>query len=105
MDTQVPDPIKFEVVSSLGKKIRTSHEYWRKIVTTKHPGMAKHEDLVKQTLTDPQEVRRSKKDRAVHLYYRKSNSHYCCVVAKHLIGDGFVVTAYLTSVIRVGEPL
>ena len=95
--------IKFEVTCSRGKKIRTSDEYWKKIVTTKHPGMGKHEELVKQTLTSPLEVRRSSKDAAVHLYYRKSNGYYCCVVAKHLNGDGFVVTAYMTDAIRIGE--
>lgn len=95
--------IKFEVNCSLGKKIRTSDDYWKKIVSTKHPGMERHEELVKQTLTNPEEVRRSKKEAAIHLYYRKSNGYYCCVVAKHLNGDGFVVTTYMTDRIRIGE--
>ena len=67
--------------------------------------MESYEELVKQTLASPEEVRRSKKDPAVHLYYRKTNGHYCCVVAKHLNGDGFVVTTYMTDRIRIGERL
>ena len=96
---------KFEVTSSLGKKIKISEAYWRKIIETKHAVMDGQEDLVKQTLRDPEQVRRSRKDSSVFLYYRKRHSHYCCVVAKHLNGDGFVVTTYITDRIKVGEPV
>ncbi len=99
----MPRRIKFEVISSLGKNIRTSDDYWKKIISAKHPAMEGQEDLVKHTLTNPDEVRRSRKDATVHLYYRKSNGAYCCVVAKHLNGDGFVVTAYMTEKIKIGE--
>jgi hypothetical protein len=99
----VPRKTKFEVVSSLGKKIRTSESYWAKIISTKHPAMAGQENLVKLTLKGPEEVRRSRKDGTVHLYYRKSGDNYCCVVAKHLNGDGFVVTTYMTSKIKIGD--
>ncbi|MBI3047090.1 MAG: DUF4258 domain-containing protein [Acidobacteria bacterium] len=94
---------KFEVTSSLGKRITISVEYWEKIVETKHPIMRGREELVKQTLTSPEHVRRSKKDPAVHLYYRDYEGRFCCVVAKHLNGEGFVVTTYLTDKIKAGE--
>ncbi len=97
-----PTP-KFEVTSSLGKRISISSEYWQKIIETKHPIMAGQEELVKQTLTSPEQVRRSRKDAAVHLHYRKSDDRYCCVVVKHLNGDGFVVTTYVTDKIKAGE--
>ena len=97
-----PQP-KFEVTSSLGKRIRISDEYWQTIIETKHPVMAGLEELVKQTLTSPEQIRRSRKDVAVHLHYRKTDSHYCCVVVKHVNGDGFIVTAYLTDTIKAGE--
>ena len=95
--------LKFEVTSSLGKRITISVEYWQKIVETKHPIMRDREELVRQTLTSPEQVRRSKKDPSVYLHYRKDDGRLCCVVAKHLNGDGFVVTAYLTDKIKVGE--
>ena len=60
-------------------------------------------DLVMRTLTNPEQVRRSKKDPTVHLYYRGHEGRFCCVVAKHLNGDGFVVTTYLTDKIKAGE--
>ena len=97
-----PKP-KFEVTSSLGKKIRISDEYWQTIIETKHPVMAGREELVKLAPTSPEQVRRSRKDSEVHLHYCKSNGRYCCVVVKHLNGDGFVVTAYLTDTIKAGE--
>lgn len=95
--------LKFEVTSSLGKRLTISVEYWQKIVETKHPIMRDREELVKQTLTSPEQVRRSKKDPAVYLHYRKDDGRFCCVVAKHLNGDGFIVTAYLTDKIKAGE--
>ena len=52
---------------------------------------------------DDEQVRRSRKDSSVHLCYRKRNSHSCCVVAKHLNGDGFLVTTYITDRIKAGE--
>ena len=95
--------MKFEVTSSLGKRIRLSEEYWQKIIETKHPVMTGQDELVKQALTNSEQVRRSRKDPAVHLHYRKSDGRYCCVVVKHLNGNGFVITAYLTDTIKAGE--
>ena len=46
-----PKP-KFEVTSSLGKRIRISDEYWRTIIETKHPVMARREELVKLLVKD-----------------------------------------------------
>ena len=43
--------------------------------------------------------------RITERHYRKTNDHYCCVVVKHLNGDGFVVTAYLTDTIKAGEAI
>lgn len=65
--------------------------------------MAGQEDLVRLTLADPEQVRRSNKDTSVHLYYRKSGNDYCCGVAKHLNGDGFVITTYMTNKIKIGD--
>ena len=40
--------IHFDVETPLGVKIRTTKEYWRKIITIKHPSVAKHEDDAKK---------------------------------------------------------
>ena len=69
----------------------------------KHPLMRDREELVRQTLTSPEQIRRSKKDPTVYLHYRKDDGLLCCEVAKHLNGDGFIVTAYLTDKVKAGE--
>jgi hypothetical protein len=95
--------IHFEVMSCLGKKIRVTKSYWNKIVKTKHRIMRGKEDIVKNTLKCPEEIRRSKKDLNVFLYYKRVNSNYNCVVVKHLNGYGFIITTYITDRIKVGE--
>ncbi len=97
------DKIHFEVISSLGKKIRVTKDYWNKIVETKHRIIDGKEDLVKSALENPNEIRVSRKDAKVYLFYRKLNGKYCCVVTKHLNGDGFIVTAYITDRIKIGD--
>ena len=95
--------IHFEVVSSLGKKIRVTKDYWNKIIETKHRIIKGKEDFVKATLHKPEEIRRSKKDSNVYLYYKSIDKDYICVVAKHLNGEGFIITAYITDRIKLGE--
>ncbi|HEY7791537.1 MAG TPA: hypothetical protein VIC33_13550 [Vicinamibacterales bacterium] len=97
--------ILFEVTSSLGKRVRVTEDYWQKIVTTKHPLMAGCEDLVKGILAQPEVVRRSRKDQSVFLYYGRAEKRYCCVVVRHLNGDGFIVTAYITDRIKIGDAI
>lgn len=95
--------IHFEVTSSLGKKIRVTKEYWNKIIETKHRLMKDKEDLAKATLENPVEIRRSRKDLNVFLYYGSTGKKYNCVVVKHLNGDGFIITTYVTDRIKTGE--
>jgi hypothetical protein len=97
------DDVYFEVVSAVGKRIRTTKEHWNKIIETKHAIMKGKEDAVKETLRKPEHTRRSRKDLNVYLHYKKEGEHYICVVVKHLNGEGFIVTAYITDRIKAGE--
>ena len=92
----------FEVVSKMGKKISTTKEYWDFIVTIKHPIMEGKEKEVQEALKEPDEVRKSKKDKSVYLYY-KGGKIITCVVCKHLNGAGFIITAYQTEKIKEGK--
>jgi hypothetical protein len=65
--------------------------------------MAGHEDAIKFTLADPDEVRRSRKDRRVFLFYRGKSPRWICAVAKRENGEGFLVTAYPSDAIKIGE--
>ena len=87
----------FEVVSKLKRRIRINNSYWDYIVKVKHPSMRGLDEFVKLSLTEPVEVRRSKRDYSVHLHYGKFEAKLLvCTVVKFLNGDGFVITAYLT---------
>lgn len=95
--------IHFEIVCQLGKRVRTTKKYWQKITQDKHPAMSGKEDLVKQTLMDPNQVRRNSKDPKVYHYYRKFGDHYIRVVVKDLNDEGFVITTFPVAKIGGGE--
>ncbi len=63
------------------------------------------EKTVALTLKDPDFIRRSRKDKSVHLYYRWSKEKYICVVCKHLNAEGFIITTYTTSRVKEGEEI
>lgn len=93
----------FEVVTPLNICIRTTPSYWENIVTFKHPLMQGREEEVQKTLREPAEIRRSQNDPNVYLYYKSDPPYLTCVVAKHLNGEGFIITAYRTNRIKIGE--
>jgi len=97
--------IRFSVVCVLGKRISVTEEYWQKIITIKHPSMAGKDLEVRRTLTDADEVRESRSDPQVRLYYRRSGAVHFCVVVRHLNGTGFIVTTYFTDRIKEGYAL
>lgn len=98
----MPDAL-FSVKSPLGPTIRTTTAYWKKIITEKHPSMQGREQEVQGTIARPEEIRRSKRDPNVFLYYRSVDSHHICVVARHEDNEGFIVTTYPTYRIVEGE--
>ncbi|MCL4393760.1 MAG: DUF4258 domain-containing protein [Chloroflexi bacterium] len=93
----------FEVITPIGFRVRVSRVYWEAIVTIKHPVMAGREAAVQETLRKPDEIRLSKRDPRVHLFYRTERiGRWVCAVAKRLDGDGFLVTTYPTDSIKEG---
>lgn len=96
----------FKVKTPTGVLIHTTKEYWQRIITTKHPSIAKHENQVKDVLENPHEIRRSKQDVRVYLYYKNIGKLYVCVVAGHITEKaGYIITAYLTDRIKEGEQI
>jgi hypothetical protein len=65
--------------------------------------MRGREKEVQEALQRAIEVRRSKSDLNVYLYYNKRDDYLICVVVKHLNGEGFLITAYLTEAIKEGD--
>lgn len=97
------EQIYFEVISKLGKRIRTTIAHWNFIINVKHLEIKGQEENVKETLQYPDIISISEEDKQVYLYYRKSDKYYLCVVAKHLNGEGFIITVYFTKRIKEGE--
>lgn len=95
----------FKVKSVLGKEIILTKRRWDLITIIKHPSMKSEEKEVESVLTDALEVRTSKSDSDVFLYYKKQNEYYICVVVKHLNGEGFIITAYKTNIIKEGKSI
>ena len=76
------------------------------IVTIKHPVMAGRELDVQAALTAPDEIRLSRSDPDVYLFYKSEGmKRWVCAVTKRLDGDGFLITTYPTDAIKEGERL
>lgn len=99
-----PDAVFFEVQTPFDFCVRVSQTYWDLIVGFKHPAMRGREAEVIEVLRDPDEVRQSRKDKNVYLYYRRQNEkRWICAVVRRLNGDGFLITTYPTNAIKEGE--
>lgn len=93
-------PLKYTVVLSRNR--------WREITRFKHPAVASHEGDIRKCLEQPDIIRSSSKDAEVHLYYRKIEKKYLCVVvsapsAKDV--ERFIITAYFANRIKSGSDL
>jgi plasmid stabilization system protein ParE len=99
------DPtILFEVATPLGFTVRTSPQYWQKIVT-KHPDLVERLELIKSALAAPDEVRRSSRDKGILVFYLATDKRWAVAVARRLNGDGFLITAYQTDAIKEGDTI
>src|SRR3989338_4061490 len=94
--------IYFSVNTPLGVDVRTTVQYWEYLVTIKHPVMKNKEDIVRSVLQMPDEIRQSKVDKDIFLYYKQYDRLYC-VVARHAEIEGFLITAYPTDKVKEGE--
>ena len=102
-----PDPdLLFDVLTPLGLRVRVTRERWQIITTAKHPVMAGREAVVKATLENPEQIRQSRSDPQVLLFYHaEGSSRWVCAVAKRADDQGFLITAYPTDAIKEGEPV
>jgi hypothetical protein len=97
------DDLLFEALTPLGFHVRVTRSYWELILTVKHPVMEGRESDVEDTLENPDEIRQSRSDPAVYLFYRLERpGRWVCAVAKRLDGEGFLITTYPTDAIKEG---
>jgi hypothetical protein len=95
--------VLFEVLTPLGFRVRVLRATWDLIVTVKHPVMARREAEAQDTLAHPDEIRQSRSDPNVYLFYRTEHiGRWVCAVSKRLNDEGFLITAYPTDAIKEG---
>ena len=92
-----------DALTPLGFRVRVTCAYWELIITVKHPAMADRENDVHETLRNPDEVRQSKRDPNVYLFYKLERiGRWICAVTKRLDGDGYLITTYPTDAVKEG---
>jgi len=93
----------FEVETPLGFSVSYTQKQWDFIITEKHTVMAGQEEAVRETLRDPDEVRKSSKDERAFLFYKSRGNRYLCVVIKRTATTVLLSTTYPTDAIKIGE--
>jgi hypothetical protein len=90
-----PDPdLLFEVLTPLGFPVPVPRGRWNLLTTVKHPVMAGREDVVRATLESPEQIRQSRSDSDVLLFYRAERSNRrVCAIAKRAADQGVLITA------------
>lgn len=58
-----------DVLTPLGFRVLVTRSYWEIIVTIKHPIMKGQETVVQNTLKNPNQIRQSRRDEQVFLFY------------------------------------
>jgi hypothetical protein len=97
--------MQFEALTPLGFTARCTRAYWQFIISEKHPALAGREMEVKATLADPDEIRRSRRDSQVLLFYRGIAPRWLCAVVRRSDDAGFLITAYPTDAVKAGETI
>jgi len=103
-DAPSPESWLFDVPTPLGFRVHVPRSYWSIIIMEKHPAMVGREADVEEVLRDPVEIRASRVDPSVYLFYRvEKRGRWICAVAKRTDGEGFLITTYPTDAIKEGE--
>lgn len=93
-----------EAATPLGFTVRVTKAYWEIISNLKHPVMRGHLEDVRTALEAPDEIRLSKSDGQVYLFYKtRRPGRWVCAVSRRTGSDGFLITAYPTDAIKEGE--
>lgn len=106
MTDNEPDRLFFTAQTPLNCSIRVTVAYWNIITQIKHPIMIGQAASVQATLTQPDEIRRSRSDPNVYLFYKlQRGKRWLCAVIRQLNGEGFLITTYPTDAIKEGEAI
>jgi hypothetical protein len=97
------EEVLFDVLTPLEFRVRVTRDRWEVVSKVEHPVMATREEHIRAALESPDEVRRSRKDSTVLLFYRaEAPKRWTCAVIKQTAAGGFLITAYPTDAIKEG---
>jgi len=90
------------------RPVELTEERWHHIIT-EHPEVLEHRERIPTVLSDPDYVKRSRRDEHVILHYRYFEQilggKYLLVVVKKEPDRSFVLTGYVTRSVMRGETL
>jgi hypothetical protein len=94
----------FTVVTPLSFSVHASRAEWTTILA-KHPDLSQRLEDIKAALAAPDEVRQSRRDAAVLLFYRQEAAcaRWVVAVAKRREDAGVLITAYRTDAVKEGK--
>lgn len=93
----------FDVITPLGFRVHCYQTYWQDKILTSHPVMEGRVEDVKRALTAPEEIRLSRTDEGVYLFYTADEKRLVCAVARSTNEEGFLITAYPTDRMKAGK--
>lgn len=100
------EDLLFQVLTPLNFYVRVTRSYWEYIIAVKHPAMAGREKDVQAALQTPDEIRVSRNDPNVYLFYKSERvKRWVCAVTKRLDKEGFLITTYPTDAVKEGTKI
>ena len=99
----VRTPLEFSVSTPLGFGVRCTRDWWRWGILPKHPVLDGQSGEVARSLAFPDQVRRSRGDAGVLLFYRRCGKRWMCAVVQVADEAPFLLTAYPTDGLKPGE--
>ncbi len=97
------DDILFDLLTPLGFAVHCHLIYWQRKIVAQHPVMVERVEDVKRALSSPDEIRLSRTDSSVYLFYTSDEKRLVCAVARQTNGDGYLITAYPADKMKKGE--
>jgi hypothetical protein len=97
------EPLLFDVMTPLGFRVHCHESYWVNKIVAQHPVMEGRVEDVIRALSAPDEVRLSRTDESVYLFYTTDEKRLVCAVARSTNGEGFLITAYPTDKVKEGK--
>jgi hypothetical protein len=88
----------FEVRDASRRRIRMTEKQFSHIIN-EHPEMMNKLEHIKDVLLWPDKIIKSPRDETARYYFRheKNRKVFLIVVVKYLNGDGFVITAFIST--------